>query len=109
MTRRPPRSTRTDTLFPYTALFRSLRNRSDTDADITECLFDEAELLDGLRFDAWAALLAPDLSYRVPLRVTRSTADQARSVDRVMMHFDDDHASIMGRIGRLGKIGRAHV
>src|SRR3546814_12474526 len=24
MTRRPPRSTRTDTLFPYTALFRSL-------------------------------------------------------------------------------------
>jgi len=79
-----------------------LRNRSDTYADITEFLFDEAELLDGLRFDAWAALLAPDLSYRVPLRVTRSTADQARSVDRVMMHFDDDHASIMGRIGRLG-------
>src|SRR3546814_16223972 len=83
MIRRPPRSTRTDTLFPYTTLVRS-------------------ELLDGLRFDAWAALLAPDLSYRVPLRVTRSTADQARSVDRVMMHFDDDHASIMGRIGRLG-------
>src|SRR3546814_18383261 len=26
MTRRPPRSTRTDTLFPYTTLFRSLDN-----------------------------------------------------------------------------------
>src|SRR3546814_14835403 len=26
MTRRPPRSTRTDTLFPYTTLFRSLGN-----------------------------------------------------------------------------------
>src|SRR3546814_4731994 len=26
MTRRPPRSTRTDTLFPYTTLFRSGRN-----------------------------------------------------------------------------------
>src|SRR3546814_11537485 len=25
MTRRPPRSTRTDTLFPYTTLFRSLK------------------------------------------------------------------------------------
>src|SRR3546814_17472237 len=25
MTRRPPRSTRTDTLFPYTTLFRSVR------------------------------------------------------------------------------------
>src|SRR3546814_18781375 len=27
MLRRPPRSTRTDTLFPYTTLFRSRRNR----------------------------------------------------------------------------------
>src|SRR3546814_3641319 len=27
MTRRPPRSTRTDTLFPYTTLFRSVRMR----------------------------------------------------------------------------------
>src|SRR3546814_1589769 len=29
MTRRPPRSTRTDTLFPYTTLFRSRRRRTD--------------------------------------------------------------------------------
>src|SRR3546814_2439124 len=28
MIRRPPRSTRTDTLFPYTTLFRSLRMRA---------------------------------------------------------------------------------
>src|SRR3546814_7005049 len=30
MTRRPPRSTRTDTLFPYTTLFRSPRRRPDS-------------------------------------------------------------------------------
>src|SRR3546814_1795761 len=29
MIRRPPRSTRTDTLFPYTTLFRSRRDRLD--------------------------------------------------------------------------------
>src|SRR3546814_3386283 len=29
MIRRPPRSTRTDTLFPYTTLFRSRTGRSD--------------------------------------------------------------------------------
>src|SRR3546814_1628937 len=29
MIRRPPRSTRTDTLFPYTTLFRSLRHVAD--------------------------------------------------------------------------------
>src|SRR3546814_7743821 len=30
MIRRPPRSTRTDTLFPYTTLFRSLKPRKET-------------------------------------------------------------------------------
>src|SRR3546814_2851397 len=83
MIRRPPRSTRTDTLFPYTTLFRS------------------AELLDGLRFDAWAALLAPDLSYRVPLRVTRSTADQARSVDRVIRIRSEEHTSELQSLMRI--------
>src|SRR3546814_9508812 len=33
MIRRPPRSTRTDTLFPYTTLFRSLRCRSQNRQD----------------------------------------------------------------------------
>src|SRR3546814_18978966 len=32
MIRRPPRSTRTDTLFPYTTLFRSLHEIGETDA-----------------------------------------------------------------------------
>src|SRR3546814_8011896 len=32
MIRRPPRSTRTDTLFPYTTLFRSLVDASQRDA-----------------------------------------------------------------------------
>src|SRR3546814_3889116 len=31
MIRRPPRSTRTDTLFPYTTLFRSLSHRRERD------------------------------------------------------------------------------
>src|SRR3546814_15216022 len=34
MIRRPPRSTRTDTLFPYTTLFRSSRRRPDRDDDV---------------------------------------------------------------------------
>src|SRR3546814_9705387 len=33
MIRRPPRSTRTDTLFPYTTLFRSLLQRAGVHAD----------------------------------------------------------------------------
>src|SRR3546814_2050553 len=34
MIRRPPRSTRTDTLFPYTTLFRSARAQANTSASI---------------------------------------------------------------------------
>src|SRR3546814_6013481 len=34
MIRRPPRSTRTDTLFPYTTLFRSRRAATDDEARI---------------------------------------------------------------------------
>src|SRR3546814_3714669 len=37
MIRRPPRSTRTDTLFPYTTLFRSWRGSSPTDASTCSC------------------------------------------------------------------------
>src|SRR3546814_10204423 len=33
MIRRPPRSTRTDTLFPYTTLFRSYEDDADDHAD----------------------------------------------------------------------------
>src|SRR3546814_18316249 len=34
MRRRPPRSTRTDTRFPYTTLFRSMRHINKTVADL---------------------------------------------------------------------------
>src|SRR3546814_18098095 len=33
MIRRPPRSTRTDTLFPYTTLFRSRSSRAEVEAE----------------------------------------------------------------------------
>src|SRR3546814_4522713 len=38
MIRRPPRSTRTDTLFPYTTLFRSTRAAFD---NLVQCAIDE--------------------------------------------------------------------
>src|SRR3546814_9919557 len=38
MIRRPPRSTRTDTLFPYTTLFRSVRTE---DCSLSQCRSDK--------------------------------------------------------------------
>src|SRR3546814_11694249 len=42
MIRRPPRSTRTDTLFPYTTLFRSGDHSGDSNGD-EHARFDERE------------------------------------------------------------------
>src|SRR3546814_1415923 len=39
MIRRPPRSTRTDTLFPYTTLFRSLAGAGSGVAQVAERLY----------------------------------------------------------------------
>src|SRR3546814_2043663 len=48
MIRRPPRSTRTDTLFPYTTLFRSAANRTVPMKPIRKAVFPVAGL--GTRF-----------------------------------------------------------
>src|SRR3546814_4441638 len=46
MIRRPPRSTRTDTLFPYTTLFRSHQlSREETAAAISDLIFREEVLV----------------------------------------------------------------
>jgi 3-phenylpropionate/cinnamic acid dioxygenase small subunit len=70
---------------------------------ILETLYDEAAILDERRFDDWAEMLAEDLIYTAPLRVTRTGPHKDRDIMRTMYHFDDDYQSIMGRLGRLGK------
>src|SRR3546814_7180637 len=47
MLRRPPRSTRTDTLFPYTTLFRSSFNPRPDAGRLSQALQSQARLSDG--------------------------------------------------------------
>src|SRR3546814_4990056 len=47
MLRRPPRSTRTDTLFPYTTLFRSIFARPIRDERLWTCAADRATVMQG--------------------------------------------------------------
>src|SRR3546814_12019322 len=46
--RRPPRSTRTDTLFPYTTLFRSPRRAVRIAADVRDVGAAEGEIVDAI-------------------------------------------------------------
>jgi 3-phenylpropionate/cinnamic acid dioxygenase small subunit len=63
-------------------------------------LIKEARLLDHRELIEWGKLLADDLEYKAPVRVTRRVQmwDQEFGT---MGHFDDDHGSMMTRIARL--------
>lgn len=83
------------------SLHKRVRVGSPVYNEIVEFLYEEAALLDDLRLAEWSELLAKDLAYSAPVRVTRSLAQKDKSIIRTVQHFDDDYDSIMGRIGRL--------
>lgn len=68
---------------------------------ICEFLYEEAWLLDQVRFADWTDRLAPDLIYTAPIRQSRTLADNAKSIVRTVMHFDETYQSLLGRVGRL--------
>src|SRR3546814_1758105 len=106
MIRRPPRSTRTDTLFPYTTLFRSTLKRSDqisrdANRDLQGTLAERAEEIAGLRADVAfyeRFVAAPGQRRRLTLHQPRlqPQSDQA-------WHFTTTLTQ------NLNQIGRAHV
>src|SRR3546814_15736204 len=55
MIRLPPRSTRTDTLFPYTTLFRSIEDQRLADAAFVEAEFAAAQMFGA----AWRGVALP--------------------------------------------------
>ena len=70
---------------------------------LLETLYDEAAALDERRFDDCTAMLAEDLIYQAPIRLTRTGKTRDLDVMRTMFHFDETHESIMMRTGRLQK------
>jgi 3-phenylpropionate/cinnamic acid dioxygenase small subunit len=74
---------------------------SDTYNEIVTFLFDEAEMLDDLRFNDWLATLAKDLEYNVPIRHTRPSRELNKTIIRTVQHMHDDYGSIQLRLLRL--------
>jgi 3-phenylpropionate/cinnamic acid dioxygenase small subunit len=68
---------------------------------ILEAYYDEAAMLDELRFADWTEWLAKDLRYTAPQRLTRLLADHDKSIDRSVMHFDENYQTICARVRRL--------
>ncbi|SFB53586.1 3-phenylpropionate/cinnamic acid dioxygenase, small subunit [Amycolatopsis marina] len=68
--------------------------------EATEWLFTEAELLDAGKYREWLDLVAEDLSYVVPLRVTREREAETDIVEGMTL-MDDDWDSMEMRVLRL--------
>jgi 3-phenylpropionate/cinnamic acid dioxygenase small subunit len=91
----------TSETLPPTATGKRLATGSDQYNQVVEFLYDEAALLDQMRFHDWQKLLAEDLSYTAPLRITRQGVQRDRTVIRTTQHYDEDYTSIKHRIERL--------
>src|SRR3546814_15099338 len=110
MKRRPPRSTRTDTLFPYTTLFRSPEARRRVDEGRAEDRhvmligeLDEAVVLLAV-FGEIAAHFADECARRIGLGLERVGDRADRAVAILKLLFVD-----IGIVDAVDTIGRAHV
>src|SRR3546814_10304459 len=85
MIRRPPRSTRTDTLFPYTTLFRSRLPGSDDDRTVK-------------RIAMWGHVL---LLLLVWLSPAHAAGDAARRADSETTVRSEEHTSELQSLMRI--------
>src|SRR3546814_10546553 len=104
MRRRPPRSTRTDTLFPYTTLFRSLvaANRSWRSA-MTSVLYEQSDRIVTLtlnRADTRNALSA-DVIEGLVGGLKRANADRSVSCVIITGARSEEHTSELQSLMRI--------
>src|SRR3546814_15420589 len=114
MIRRPPRSTRTDTLFPYTPLFRSnvqaCRRERRHDAIFTFDLVRRAEESAG-RLAPEDILRARGIGHEIGwIRLPAlELADTERGCDRHMSREPVGHARRADRLPRAARAGPFHI
>src|SRR3546814_4171397 len=109
MIRRPPRSTRTDTLFPYTTLFRSL----EVDLDLSEVMFvatSNTLKIPGPLLDRMEVIRIPgyteDEKINIAMRYLVPKQMKANGLREGELKIAED---AIQDIVRYYKIGRAHV
>src|SRR3546814_15526411 len=104
MIRRPPRSTRTDTLFPYTTLFRSLdadlfERLAHLGADVVQRVERRDREIAALDAGAVAGVAAGVFARGVPVRLFRVDVEEG------VAHL----VGVAHRVEDEEQIGRAHV
>jgi 3-phenylpropionate/cinnamic acid dioxygenase small subunit len=72
----------------------------DVREEVLEFLHHEAELLDAGRLEEWLDLLTDDVSYTMPVRMTRERG-QEPELSTEMQFFQDDRTTLGLRVRRL--------
>jgi len=72
----------------------------ELEREIGEFFYREAELLDSNRLEDWLELLTEDISYEMPVRITRERGQP--DVSSQTGHFSEDRRSLELRVKRLG-------
>lgn len=67
---------------------------------VHQFLVEEAALLDQRRYEEWVALMAEDVVYRMPVRVT-TPGEMSDTILGDMDHFLEDRYSLQKRVERL--------
>src|SRR3546814_7928254 len=105
MIRRPPRSTRTDTLFPYTTLFRSRRARR-------ELVRPALNILVIVDLQEFARVIDESLGERAIPGPDRHVGDRIIAARDILMRrqLAIEHVELALHFHRIAvEIGRAHV
>src|SRR3546814_14721278 len=103
MIRRPPRSTRTDTLFPYTTLFRSIPDYEPTLARTEKVLAVLAQQIDGVRKSPAMTLTPENMGSRL-------NASVMETVNTLRAQAQASKTALDGTVGELrGLVLSAHT
>ncbi|MEX2416575.1 MAG: 3-phenylpropionate/cinnamic acid dioxygenase subunit beta [Paenibacillaceae bacterium] len=73
---------------------------ADIQNQITHLLYQEAYLLDNRKYKEWLELLADELVYRMPLRITAEGKEAVDLVDE-MTYYEETKKSLTTRVNRL--------
>src|SRR3546814_2047957 len=93
MIRRPPRSTRTDTLFPYTTLFRS-GDRNSSFRSTSQLLANIGAATDGDQRQEWRR-------WSISARTTRQSMAVDASARRIRQWRSEEHTSELQSLMRI--------
>src|SRR3546814_10972897 len=113
MIRRPPRSTRTDTLFPYTTLFRSFFRENHRFEFLAEQMLPALASGAKPRIRIWSAgCSSGEEPYSIAMVMAEVMGNRAQSISRVLATDLSMRALDIAQSGTYPidrQIGRAHV